>query len=75
MWATQEGRCFYTNLPLTYAGDRAHSAVSIDRLNPNLGYNPSNVVLCCWGFNRIKTDFSESDLAAYCRAFLHHRGL
>jgi len=70
LWEHQKGVCFYTGTPLTFKGDRAHSALSVDRINPALGYEPGNVVLCCWAFNRMKTDLTLTELAELCRAFL-----
>jgi len=55
---------------LTYASDRADTAISIDRTDPEKGYVEGNVVLASWGFNRMKQNFTLDDLADKCRRFL-----
>lgn len=74
LWDEQEGRCFYTGIEMTYASDRADTAVSIDRMKPELGYVEGNVVLASWAFNRMKQDFTLDDLADKCRRFLEWYG-
>lgn len=70
LWDEQKGRCYYTGVPLTYASDRADTAISIDRTDPEKGYVEGNVVLASWGFNRMKQNFTLDDLADKCRRFL-----
>jgi len=74
IWSKQGGLCYYTGEPLTFSGDRSNTAVSLDRKVPEKGYVQGNVVLACWGFNRMKTDLTMQELKTYCRSFLARHG-
>ena len=50
-------KCFYTNVFF----DEQHIR-SIDRVNNNLGYIDSNVVVCCRNFNSLKGNLSLQDI-------------
>ena len=56
LFTTQNGRCFYTGLEMTRTRDGKFS-ISVDRTDNNKGYIPSNVVLCCWFVNAMKSEF------------------
>jgi hypothetical protein len=49
LWIKQNGKCYYSNIPMNY--NKYEWKVSIERLNPKLGYIKDNVVLCCTEFN------------------------
>jgi len=70
LWEQQEGKCLYTGTELTWASDRADTAISLDRRVPAEGYVEGNVVLACWAFNRMKQNFTFEELAGYCRRYL-----
>ena len=63
VWNLQEGRCVYTQEPmLTGHGLRNHpQGVSVDRINPALGYVPGNIVLCSTRANSIKQDMTPAE--------------
>jgi hypothetical protein len=48
----QNGRCYYSNVPLTFQRKSDYQA-SIERLDTTKGYIKSNVVLCCLEFNDV----------------------
>lgn len=50
LWQKQNGRCFYSNIPMV---DLPYSEwqVSVERLDPDLGYERENVVLIVWELN------------------------
>ena len=72
----QNGKCFYSGQEMTLLTDRQtvrkgggykknrQTNISIDRINPNVGYLKNNTVLCCWVYNNLKQDLE-------IRAFLH----
>ena len=47
---------------------RISSNVSIDRINPKLGYTIKNIQLVCMECNQIKSDFLIKDVYHYCKA-------
>jgi hypothetical protein len=46
----QKGRCYYSNIPMTYK-PKSHWMCSIERLNNKKGYTNENTVLICIEFN------------------------
>ncbi len=64
LWYSQNGLCYYTDQPMTwgYGNQLLPSAVSIDQVVPNGGYTQNNIVLCQDIVNKIKRDYTYSDL-------------
>lgn len=54
-----ETTCYYCGAKLT--------KVSFDKLDPQRGYTPDNVVPCCWVCNRMKGDMSKESFIAHLR--------
>lgn len=48
IWSAQEGKCYYSGIPLSF---RSSWKVSLERLDPAQGYVKSNVVFCCLELN------------------------
>jgi hypothetical protein len=66
LYAKQQGKCHYTNIPMTLRSkdhlNRDPFLISLDRINPDEGYTPTNTVLCCWSINALKGWHSEATL-------------
>ena len=67
LWRQQQGRCYYTNIELTYDGNRLSSALSIDRVDSSFGYTEGNIVLCCRRVNEMKSNSTVEELVELCR--------
>ena len=67
LWNKQGGRCALTGVNLGFIGS-GWCAASIDRINPNLGYTPSNVQWTCWRPNEAKSNMTNEDFVAMCYA-------
>lgn len=67
MWDRQNGRCYYSNLPMSFDRNDLYT-VSIDRIDSNGGYTKNNVVLSCWSINSAKNNFTVSDYIHLCAA-------
>lgn len=64
----QKGLCFYSKDKMTLGTERKvkrfgggykknnKTVVSIDRVDPDIGYTKTNCVLCCWYVNNMKQD-------------------
>tara|TARA_B100000575_G_scaffold126752_1_gene101049 strand:+ start:209 stop:1024 length:816 start_codon:yes stop_codon:yes gene_type:complete len=64
----QKGLCFYSKEKMTLGTERKikrfgggykknnKTVVSIDRVDPDIGYTKTNCVLCCWYVNNMKQD-------------------
>lgn len=81
-WEKQGGKCFWSHLPMeTAVGSRGGLLlkVSVDRLDPSLGYTKANCVLSCWALNRARGTSSVADFRQfleklYGRGTLFHAG-
>lgn len=69
LWNTQEGKCFYTDIPMTLKTHDLKSA-SIDRVDSAFGYIEGNVVLCCKGINLMKSTASFSETSLFLGAIV-----
>jgi hypothetical protein len=50
LYQKQNGKCVYSNIPLSLRRLTLWQ-LSVDRIDPNLGYSKSNIVLCALEFN------------------------
>jgi hypothetical protein len=69
LWTQQEGRCYYSNLPLrepVYGTGRHPDAASIDRIDPTGGYVQRNVVWATWACNAAKNNLSIAEFVELC---------
>lgn len=64
LWYSQNGLCFYTDQSMSwgYGNGYLPSALSIDQVIPSAGYTQNNVVLCQAIVNKIKHNFTYTDL-------------
>lgn len=74
MWEAQDGRCFYTRVPMTFGGSNTPESVSIDRVDSSKGYVVDNIVLCGTYVNRMKNEFSVEEFVHWCRLVVEHHG-
>ena len=72
----QAGRCYYTNYPMTFnfiwhtkgkLNEKTKFQVSCDRIDNNVGYIKSNIVLCCTFINKMKWTLSEQEFYKVCQ--------
>ena len=71
------GVCEVTGLPIKVKqysagkrGNRGFFSPSIDRIDNNAGYIPSNTRLVCWGYNLSKNQFTDREVNALAVAIL-----
>ena len=64
LYDKQEGKCFYTDIPMTtkYGVGKLLTALSIDRIDTTKGYIIGNVVLCTNRINSIKSDLTLEEI-------------
>tara|TARA_Y100001970_G_C13483638_1_gene485594 strand:- start:64 stop:444 length:381 start_codon:yes stop_codon:yes gene_type:complete len=75
MFDDQDGRCYYSGLKLNVVkadASRTHDPfkMSLDCVDPNLGYVKGNVVWCAYCVNALKLKMSEDSMIAVCRAIV-----
>lgn len=72
LWENQNGKCFYTGLPMLLA---AHNHLkefkpdyaSLDRIDSSKGYIKGNVKFVCLSINYAKNSFSEEDFVGFLK--------
>lgn len=66
----QRGLCAISGVPMTYSpmigSKTAKSNISIDRVNSDAGYLPSNIQLVCYAINIMKSDMLLDELRYWC---------
>lgn len=74
LYNKQRGLCYYTNVPMkistdnfTIKGQADLDVVSVDKINPDLGYIENNVVLCCSGINKLKGNSTIEELEYFLK--------
>lgn len=65
LWHRQRGRCALTDIPLEIATSTVHTA-SLDRIDPTLGYTPTNIRWLCLWANRAKTSLPDHQFFTLC---------
>lgn len=75
LWDVQKGLCAISNIPMTYKrdGGRIPTNVSIDQINPHLGYTKDNIQLVCMAVNQMKNDLSMEELYMFCESIMNAR--
>ena len=72
-WIKQNGKCFYSDndlkaeMPGNQKNKNVSSLVSIDRINPKLGYEKNNISLISYETNTMKLNMSHQKFVELCR--------
>jgi len=73
----QDGKCALTNIEMTFLNNSNHRVdpfmISVDRINPTIGYFKSNVRLVCIAVNYALNEFGEDTFRKICEAYLSYR--
>lgn len=67
LWEQQDGRCALSGAPLGLIGS-GWSAASVDRIDPEKGYEEGNVQWVCWRVNDAKSNMGNRDFILFCRS-------
>lgn len=72
IYEKQKGLCALSGREMTYitGQGRVPTNISIDRINPDLGYIPGNIQLTCVQANKMKMELSQEDLLSWCQDIL-----
>lgn len=62
IYKEQDGKCFYTNIPMIINGNRSYNTLSIDRIDSDKGYIKGNIVFCLLCINTFKSNHSINDI-------------
>ena len=67
LWELQEGKCAKTGVEMGRIGDKWLSP-SLDRIDPNKGYDRDNVQWVCWRYNAAKAEMTDDSFLSLCLA-------
>lgn len=70
-YENQQGKCYYSGRVLSYK-TKDENVMSIDRINPKIGYTKENIVICCWRINRMKLNYGVKDFLKLCEDICVH---
>lgn len=52
--------------------ERIYTNISIDQIQPQLGYTKDNIQLVCMAVNQLKSDFSMQEVLTVCNAVVNN---
>jgi hypothetical protein len=70
LYNKQTGKCYYSGISMEInipQNGEYKFTLSLDKINPSLGYTKGNVVLCCWIVNVMKTNTNYNDFIDLCK--------
>lgn len=73
LYNKQQGLCYYTDTQMEWNHGRGlalPNSLSIDKLNPELGYTMDNIVMCCHIVNMAKNNRTEQEFYDFCSLIL-----
>lgn len=72
IWEKQKGLCSYTNIKMEMPRSsqdedikKSPNKLSLDRIDPSIGYIKSNVEFVCYCINVMKNDFSKDQMISF----------
>lgn len=72
IWENQKGLCSYTNIKMELPRSsqdedikKSPTKLSLDRIDPNIGYIKGNVEFVCYCVNVMKNDFTKEQMIAF----------
>lgn len=75
LYEQQQGLCYYTGKPMVFSQGKTHpDGISLDKLNPSIGYTKANVVFCCFAINTMKGSRTEQEFYDAMKQILAYKG-
>lgn len=68
----QKGMCALSGVPMTHGQTVMETAMSIDRIDSNVGYRMSNIQLVCQRVNVMKMDMDDNSLWWWAKNLVMH---
>lgn len=71
LYIQQGGLCYFTKIQMVHnQGRHQYNSISIERLDPNLGYVDNNVKLCLFSLNSFKGMMNENEFKEFLRIII-----
>lgn len=80
LYESQSGNCYYSGLPLHIIKDgsaKVHDEykMTLDCIDPKLGYIKGNVVWCCYCVNSFKLNLPKDEMIKVCISILKNNNI
>lgn len=79
LYQSQSGKYYYSGLPLHVVKDESnvidHFKMTLDCIDPNLGYIKGNVVWCSYCINSFKLKMSKEEMIQICISILENNNI
>ncbi len=75
VYEEQSGRCAISGVALTHSEETPHTNASIDRVNPDVGYEVENIRLVCSLVNIMRMRLSDEELGKWAVKIAKGMGL
>ena len=74
LWDKQNGKCAISGIDMTYTLDSGRTPynVSVDQINPSMGYTKNNIQLVCMSVNQLKSDFEMDIVLNICKNIINN---
>lgn len=77
LYNLQSGKCYYSNIPLHVVKEESESVhdqykMTLDCIDPSLGYVRGNVVWCSYCVNSFKLNMSKDEMIKICISILQN---
>lgn len=73
MWDANEGRCALSGIKMTWGQGRVlATSISLDRIDPDIGYAKGNVRLVCHSVNAFRGRMTDAEMLEMARAIVAH---
>lgn len=71
LYKKQNGKCYFSGIDIKHNKDFLnYDSISIERLNPDMGYTKGNVVLSCFSLNSFKGMMTEREFKDFLKIIL-----
>lgn len=74
LWIRQDGKCAVTGCQMTHIQGSGHAVwtnVTVDRIDPSVGYVSENVRLVCRAVNYAKNAMTDQDMVKWAKAIIN----
>lgn len=80
LYESQSGNCYYSGIPLNVIKNdsaKVHDEMkmTLDCINPKLGYIKGNVVWCSYSVNSFKQNLSKEEMIRICISILQNNNI
>jgi len=74
LWRNQNGRCVLTGITMTWGTGRIEpTSMSVDRIDPQIGYSKENVRLICHSVNMFRGNMTDKEMLTMAKTMIAYQ--